>query len=118
MIDYINLSQHNFNWWYTEAYKKGIGMALAKIRTSELRSMRHMTQATLAERAHLSKSTISNLESGNQTKIALDTIAKLCQALDCTPSDLFEFNENQQEKLLTLQQEALAPFIGSLEYSV
>lgn len=92
-------------------------MTQAKIRTSKLRSMRHMTQATLAERAHLSKTTISNLESGNQTKIALDTIAKLCKALDCTPSDLFELQDMKQENLLKRQREALTTFIGSIDYS-
>lgn len=92
-------------------------MSTARIRTFELRSMRHMTQSTLAEQAQLSKTTISNLESGSQTKIALDTIGKLCRALDCTPSDLFELNDQEQEKMLTHQKEALAPFIGSLEYT-
>ena len=92
-------------------------MATAKIRTSELRSMRRMTQSMLAEQAHLSKTTISNLESGSQTKIALDTIAKLCKALDCTPSDLFEVNDERQENMLKHQKKALTPFIGALEYS-
>lgn len=93
-------------------------MATAKIRTSELRLQHHMTQSTLAERAHLSKTTISNLESGQQTKIALDTIAKLCQALDCTPSELFEICDKQEENVLKRQQASAAPFIGSLEYSL
>jgi DNA-binding Xre family transcriptional regulator len=75
-----------------------------------------MTQGALAQRANLSKTTISNLESGHQTKIALETIAKLCQALNCTPSDLFEFEGGEQEKLLTIQQQALEPFIGILEF--
>lgn len=89
-----------------------------RILTSKLRSMRRMTQGMLAECAHLSKTTISNLESGHQTRIALDTIAKLCQALECTPSDLFEFTDLEQDKLIKLQNEALANFIGKLEYSV
>jgi putative transcriptional regulator len=93
-------------------------MSLARIRTSELRLMRHMTQAILAERAHLSKTTISNLESGLQTKIGLNTIAKLCQALDCSPSDLFELEDSHAQDLLKQQRAALAPFIGSLEYSL
>ena len=92
-------------------------MTLAKMRTSELRSIRHMTQATLAKRAQLSKTTISNLESGSQTKIGLDTVVKLCQALNCTPSDLFEFSETPQDKLLKRQKKALMPFLCSLEYS-
>lgn len=84
-----------------------------KIRTLKLRTLHHMTQQQLARRAKLSKTTISNLESGHQTKIELETIAKLCKALDCTPSELFEFAENQ---LLGSQKAALDPFVGSLEY--
>lgn len=75
-----------------------------------------MTQETLAKRANLSKTTISNLEVGHQTKIALDTIAKLCRALDCTPSDLFEFQENKHEQMHAAQAAALEPYIGVLEY--
>lgn len=85
-----------------------------KIRTLKLRKMRHMTQQQLAQRAKLSKTTISNLESGLQTKIELETIAKLCGALECTPSELFEVTEN---RLFESQKAALKPFIGNLEYS-
>lgn len=91
-------------------------MTTAKICTSKLRAKHHMTQAALAQKARLSKTTISNLESGTQTKIGLDTIAKLCQAFGCSPSELFEFIDNEDEKILKMQKKALAPFIGSLNY--
>lgn len=75
-----------------------------------------MTQQQLADRALLSKTTISNLESGNQTKIELETIAKLCSALNCTPAELFELVEDKKNKLLECQIAALAPFVATLEY--
>lgn len=87
-----------------------------RLQTLKLRKMRHMTQAQLARRAHLSKTTISNLESGDQIKIELDTIAKLCDALECSPGELFEQVENNQNQLLERQKAALAPFIGTLDY--
>lgn len=95
------------------AHKIGV-----KLRTLKLRKMRHMTQQQLAEQAKLSKTTISNLESGSQTKIELETIAKLCNALHCTPADLFELVENSQNDLLQSQKKALTPFIGALEYDI
>lgn len=88
-----------------------------KLRTLKLRKMRRMTQQQLANRAQLSKTTISNLESGHQTKIELDTIAKLCGALDCAPAELFELVENKQKTLIQSQKAALAPFIANLDYN-
>jgi DNA-binding Xre family transcriptional regulator len=70
----------------------------------------------MARKAHLSKTTISNLESGKQVKIELDTIGKLCQALDCTPNDLFEFESGTEGNIAKKQKNALENFIGSLEY--
>jgi DNA-binding Xre family transcriptional regulator len=91
-------------------------MRIAKIRTSELRAQHHMTQAALAHKAKLSKTTIFNLEAGNQTKIGLETIAKLCHALDCSPTELFELKDEKEENVIRLQKEALSPFIGTLTY--
>lgn len=87
-----------------------------RMRTSRLRGQRHMTQLQLAQRAHLSKTTISNLESGRQTKIELTTIAKLCYALECTPEDLFEFVEGPKKDLVHSQKTALSQYLGSLDY--
>lgn len=84
-----------------------------KIKTFKLRNARCMTQQQLAKRASLSKTTISNLESGQQTKIELETIAKLCRALDCTPSELFDLGGTH---LFEKQKEVLDTFIGTLEY--
>ncbi len=76
-----------------------------------------MTQEQLANSAQLSKTTISNLESGHQTKIELNTIAKLCGALDCVPAELFELVENKHNNLIQSQKAALTPFIANLNYN-
>ncbi len=70
----------------------------------------------MARRARLSKTTISNLESGKQLKIELNTIGKLCGALDCTPNDLFEFEQGFEENIVTRQKKALEKFIGTVQY--
>lgn len=87
-----------------------------RLRTLKLRKKQNLTQQQLARRADLSKTTISNLESGHQTKIELETIAKLCHALDCTPTDLFEIVENDQNNFLQSQKAALAPFLAASKY--
>lgn len=70
----------------------------------------------MARKARLSKTTISNLESGKQVKIELDTIGKLCEALDCTPNDLFELEYGGEENVVKKQKKALEHFVGSLDY--
>lgn len=87
-----------------------------RINTRSLRRKRRLTQQQMAKKAHLSKTTISNLESGKQVKIELDTIAKLCEALECTPNDIFEFESGAENRLATKQRQALDEFVGSLKY--
>jgi len=87
----------------------------ARLRISELR-MEHdrMTQAELAKQIGLSKTTISNLESGRLKSIALTTIAKLCRTLTCTPNDLFQLSGQTESKLAQRQRQALQRFLGSM----
>lgn len=54
-----------------------------------------MTQEQLAERTELSTSFVSHIERGNRVS-SLETLMKLCHALQVTPNDLL-----QEEKLLT-----------------
>jgi DNA-binding Xre family transcriptional regulator len=89
---------------------------MVKIKISGLRKRRHMTQKELARKAQLSKTTVSNLESGSQVKIELSTIGKLCDALQCTPNELFEFYE--EDSLVKEQKKALRQFIGKLDYEI
>ena len=59
------------------------------IKISELmkrRGIRH--QKELAERAGVSAQTLSSLNKGDGR---LDTVGKLCAALDCQPGDLLEY---------------------------
>lgn len=100
-----------------ELYMDGF-MSSKKVRinTRNLRRKRHLTQQQVARKARLSKTTISNLESGKQVKIELDTIGKLCEALDCTPNDIFEVAYGMEENIVRRQKKALSRFIGTLEF--
>src|SRR5579883_1794928 len=87
-----------------------------KLRTPELRAKQNrMSQSELAKRAGLSTTTVSNLESGRLKRIELETIAKLCLALSCTPSDLFEISGQEELDLLQRQKEALKKVIGTIK---
>ncbi|MCD4749488.1 MAG: helix-turn-helix transcriptional regulator [Thermoanaerobaculales bacterium] len=45
----------------------------------------------LAERVGISVQNLSVLKTGKARAVRFSTLAKLCQALDCTPGDLLEF---------------------------
>lgn len=59
-------------------------------RVAELRKQRNLTQRQLADLVGVDPSTVRNWErdrGGTETFVKL---AKLCQILECNPSDLFE----------------------------
>lgn len=106
--------------WYDSASIGSNLMASSKIKINarRLRKKKHLTQKQMARKAGLSKTTISNLEAGKQAKIELDTIGKLCEALECTPNDLFEWEgQTFEEKVVKKQKKTLGRLIGSIEYT-
>jgi DNA-binding Xre family transcriptional regulator len=52
-----------------------------------------MTYEMLAERTGLSRATIESMATRVGYNASLRTIAKLCRALDCSPSDLLELHQ-------------------------
>lgn len=90
----------------------------AKLRIAELR-VKHdrMTQADLAKQAGLSKTTISNLESGDLKRIELGTVAKLCQTLQCTPNDLFQLPSLTEFEIGQRQRNAIKKIMGSITFT-
>jgi transcriptional regulator with XRE-family HTH domain len=89
----------------------------ARLRLRELRLKHQWTQAQVAKQARLSKTTISNLESDELSRIDLNTIARLCEAFDCTPNDLFEVVTESEVSLLLQQKQALNDLLGSVQYN-
>lgn len=59
-------------------------------RIRERREKLRMTQSELAEKANVSRQTISALESGNKVDVKVSTIKALADALKCKPQYLFD----------------------------
>ncbi|WP_231510425.1 helix-turn-helix domain-containing protein [Fischerella sp. PCC 9605] len=59
-------------------------------KVAELRKQRNLTQRQLADLIGVDPSTIRNWERDRGGVDTFVKIAKLCEILDCNPSDLFE----------------------------
>ena len=62
-------------------------------KVSDLRKKAGLTQRQLADFVGVTESTIRNLENNRNGVEQMERFAKLCKALDCNPSDLFEYQE-------------------------
>ena len=69
-------------------------MGIIKLRLPILRAERRLTQRQLAAQAGVRPDTISALERGESAGIRFDTLARLCEVLECDPGDLFEVEED------------------------
>lgn len=58
-------------------------------RIKEMRVRRRMSQDDLAKASHVSRATISGLESGRKTDVKTSTLLMICRALDTTVDELF-----------------------------
>jgi putative transcriptional regulator len=68
---------------------------MARLRIDELLEERGITAYRLAISAGLTHSTVSRLRHGKSTEIRLEVIDRLCEALDCSPSDLIELGRKK-----------------------
>lgn len=65
-------------------------LAKRKMRSNELAEMLGITQANL-----------SILKTGKAKAIRLSTLNKLCRILNCTPGDLLEYREDEENEELS-----------------
>ena len=56
---------------------------------------RKMKLNELSEQVGISVQNLSVLKTGKARAIRFSTLDKLCRALDCTPGDLLEYDENR-----------------------
>lgn len=81
-------------------------------RIKELRKQKGMTQEQLAEKTGVFPRNISKIECG-QTFVTSQTLAKIISVLEVKPSDLFNFEHNQdkdelkQELIHAIQNETV-----------
>ncbi len=82
ILDKHSSSMLDYTW------RKGVAIKMeCKIR--ELRKERGWSQAELAERANVSRVTVSMLENGSLQVTKMDTLIKLADALDSKVGDIF-----------------------------
>jgi putative transcriptional regulator len=67
-------------------------MSEVRVALSTLRAQRGLSQRQLAALAGLRPDTVSALERGTSAGIRFDTLARLCEVLECDPGELFEIN--------------------------
>ena len=58
---------------------------------------RKMTLTELSEKVGITIANLSILKTGKARAVRVDTLNKLCAALQCQPGDLLEFREDGEE---------------------
>ena len=57
---------------------------------------RKMSVTELSERVGITMANISILKNGKAKAIKIDTLNKICMALQCQPGDILEFREDEE----------------------
>lgn len=79
----------------------GIKSFMGKIpvsKVAELRRRAGLTQRQLADEVGVTESTISNWEQGRNSLVWLERVAKLCKALNCTPDQLIDYINAEEQR--------------------
>ena len=58
---------------------------------------RKMSLTELSHRVGITMANLSILKSGKARAVRVDTLDKLCRALDCQPGDILEFVPDEEE---------------------
>ncbi len=58
---------------------------------------RKMRAKDLAERVGITEANLSLLRTGKVKGVRFETLAKICEALECKPGDLLEVEEGEQK---------------------
>ena len=59
---------------------------------------RKMSVTELSEKLGITMANVSILKNGKAKAVKMETLNKLCKALDCQPGDLFAYEEDQEEE--------------------
>ena len=61
------------------------------LRLDRMLAQRRMTLNELAGRVEISNVNLSKIKNNHVTAVRLKTLAAICEALDCTPGELLEY---------------------------
>ncbi len=64
------------------------------LRLDRMMVERKMSLNELAERVGISNVNLSKLKNNRVTAVRFSTLAAICEALDCTPGDILEYEDN------------------------
>lgn len=72
---------------------------MIKFKVKIMLAIREMTQKELAEKTGIRPPTVSAICTGAVKHLPVDALNKICDVLDCQPSDLMEYirDEKQEE---------------------
>lgn len=65
------------------------------IRIDVMLAKRKMSVTELSEKVGITMANLSILKNGKAKAVRLETLEKLCKALDCQPGDLLEYVEDE-----------------------
>lgn len=65
------------------------------VRLDVMLAKRKMSVTELSEKVGITMANLSILKNGKAKAVRLETLEKLCKALDCQPGDLFEYVEDE-----------------------
>lgn len=69
---------------------------MIKFKVKVMLAMREMTQKELAERTGIRPPTISAICTGSVKHFPVEALDKICDVLDCQPSDLMEYVKGEE----------------------
>jgi len=72
------------------------------VKLDDLLYARRMTLTDLADRVGITLANLSILKTGKAKAIRFSTLAAICEALDCQPGDLLEFQSSTPGSALRL----------------
>jgi putative transcriptional regulator len=72
------------------------------VNLDELLYARRMTLTELADRVGITLANLSILKTGKAKAIRFSTLAAICEALDCQPGDVLEYNSGTPGSALRL----------------
>jgi len=67
------------------------------VRLDVMLAIRKMKSRELAEHVGITQANISLLKSGNVKAVRFETLSKICEALDCQPGDLLEYEPAEDD---------------------